>query len=67
MMRKLAGYAFSEQLTNAFATEALEKQDEAKSETRKKDGKSVDFQTKRRFVNSTMIQMSSQKFRQNGH
>ena len=50
MMRKLAGYARSanEKLTrDAFATEALEKQDEAKSETRKKDGKSLDFQTKR--------------------
>ena len=50
MMRKLAGYARSanEKLTrDAFATEALEKQDEAESEVRKKDGKSLDFQTKR--------------------
>ena len=50
MMRKLAGYARSanEKLTrDAFATDALEKQDETKSEVRKKDGKSLDFQTKR--------------------
>ncbi|MFL2831437.1 MAG: cyclic nucleotide-binding domain-containing protein [Candidatus Puniceispirillaceae bacterium] len=50
MMRKLAGYARSanEKLTrDAFATDALEKQDEISSEVRKKDGKSLDFQTKR--------------------
>ena len=50
MMRKLAGYARSanEKLTrDAFDAEALEKQDEAKSEVRKKDAKSLDFQTKR--------------------
>ena len=50
MMRKLAGYARSanEKLTrDAFATDALEKHDETSSEVRKKDGKSLDFQTKR--------------------
>ena len=50
MMRKLAGYARSanEKLTrDAFATDALEKHDETSSEVRKKEGKSLDFQTKR--------------------